>query len=157
LQTRIAVRFKKDSNERKLAPSEHIETLFVLNRGHLLGNIFTNSQFIAAFPRFFEIVLFFHSRKIVILLKMASSLQTDLRGKLFESGEMDKLIIFKPESRRPPFLNPLSRGEARVFARSDSGFPLCYARFQNGVPRGEESGFEAGADTNTKPNKNSLL
>jgi hypothetical protein len=60
---------------------------------------------------------------------------------------------------RPPFLNPLGRGEARVFARlvrSDSGFPSCYASFQNGVPSRKDSGFEGGADTRTKPNKNRL-
>jgi hypothetical protein len=60
---------------------------------------------------------------------------------------------------RTLFLNPLDRGEARVFARSsrsDSGFPSCYAWFQNGVPPRKDSGFEGGADICTKPNKNWL-
>jgi hypothetical protein len=55
---------------------------------------------------------------------------------------------------RPPFLNPLGRGEALAFASSDSGFPSCYAWFQNDVPPRKDSVFEGGADTRTKTNKN---
>jgi hypothetical protein len=47
----------------------------------------------------------------------------ELRGELFECGESE-LIYFKPEVHgRHPFLNPLCRGQTRVFARPDSGFP----------------------------------
>jgi hypothetical protein len=79
-----------------------------------------------------------------------------LRGELFECGEMSNNNTSNLSHRRPPFLNPLGRGEARVFARSDSGFPSCYAWFRNGVPPRRDSGFEGRADTRTKPNKNRL-
>jgi hypothetical protein len=88
-----------------------------------------------------------------------------LRGELFECGEMSNNNTSNLSHGRPPFLNPLGRGEARVFARSsrftplvrsDSGFPSCSAWFQNGVPSRKDSGFEGGADTPTKPNKNRL-
>jgi hypothetical protein len=80
-----------------------------------------------------------------------------LRGEFFECREMSNNNTSNLSHGRPPFLNPLGRGEARVFARlarSDSGFPSCYAWFRNGVPPRRDSGFEGGADTRTKPNKN---
>jgi hypothetical protein len=68
-----------------------------------------------------------------------------LRVDLFECGEMSNRNRSNLTHGRRPFLKPRGRGKARVFARlarSDSGFPSCYAWFRNGIPPGKDSGFE---------------